>query len=130
MKIQNRIDYKKLNSRQQENYNFQKIAAALADYGFNTIRLSDDWQGADAIAINIDNKSQLKVQIKGCFTLDNKYIGKDIWIAFQDKQSKINYIFPHDELIYLKSDYLSKHKNFFTTHLSKSMADLLEQYKL
>lgn len=40
-----RITYARLNSRQKENYNFQKIAARLADYGFNSIRLTDDWQG-------------------------------------------------------------------------------------
>ena len=30
-----RISYNELNSRQQENYNFQKVVALLADYGFN-----------------------------------------------------------------------------------------------
>jgi len=44
-----RIDYKTLNSRQKENCNFQKVSAALADYGFVTLRLSDDWQGADLL---------------------------------------------------------------------------------
>ena len=42
-----RVEYKSLNPRQQESYNFQKVAAALADYGFTAIRLSDDWRGAD-----------------------------------------------------------------------------------
>ena len=36
--------YRDLNSRQQENYNFQKVSAVLADYGFATLRLSADWQ--------------------------------------------------------------------------------------
>ena len=31
------IDFDKLNARQKENFNFQKIAAILADYGFNCI---------------------------------------------------------------------------------------------
>ena len=44
------INYAELNSRQKEAYNFQKLAAALADYGFNCIKLSDDWQGADFLA--------------------------------------------------------------------------------
>lgn len=30
-----RVTYGQLNSRQQENYNFQKVAARMADYGFN-----------------------------------------------------------------------------------------------
>ena len=45
-----KIHYKDLNSRQKENYNFQKVAGELADYGFNCLRLTDDWQGADFIA--------------------------------------------------------------------------------
>ena len=44
------ITYSSLNPRQKENYNYQKLSALLADYGFVTMRLSDDWQGADMIA--------------------------------------------------------------------------------
>ena len=36
------INYSDLNSRQRENYNFQKLSAVLADFGFATLRLSDD----------------------------------------------------------------------------------------
>ena len=46
MKLQ-RINYNNLNAKQKEIFNFQKVAAILADYGFNCIKLSDDWQGAD-----------------------------------------------------------------------------------
>lgn len=77
-----KIEYRSLNSRQQENYNFQKVAALLADYGFNCLRLSDDWQGADFIACHIDGQTFLKVQLKGRLTIDKKYVGKGIHIAF------------------------------------------------
>ena len=53
MRLQ-KITYADLNSRQRENYNFQKVSALFADYGFTTMRLSDDWQGADFIAQHID----------------------------------------------------------------------------
>ena len=56
-----RVDYKKLNARQKENYNFQKVSAFLADYGYVTLRLSDDWQGADFIAYHVNGESFLKV---------------------------------------------------------------------
>ena len=56
-----RIQYKQLNARQKENYNYQKLAAILADYGFVTMRLSSDWQGADLIAQHIDGETFLKV---------------------------------------------------------------------
>ena len=32
-----KIDYNSLNAKQKENFNFQKVAAAFADYGFNCI---------------------------------------------------------------------------------------------
>jgi hypothetical protein len=59
-----KIDPTNINSRQKENYNFLKVSAVLADYGFNTMRLSDDWQGADFIAVHIDGETFLKVQLK------------------------------------------------------------------
>ena len=91
-----RIEYGNLNSRQKENYNFQKVAAELADYGFNCMWLNDDWQGADFIACHIDGNSFIKVQLKGRLTIDKKYNGKEIYIAFnQDGQW---YIYPHDQL--------------------------------
>jgi hypothetical protein len=34
-----KIDYNSLNAKQKENFNFQKVAAAFADYGFNCIQL-------------------------------------------------------------------------------------------
>lgn len=49
-----RISYNALNARQKENFNFQKVSAVLADYGFVTLRLCDDWQGADFLAQHID----------------------------------------------------------------------------
>lgn len=75
-----KIDYNQLNSKQKENYNYHKVASALADYGYDSMRLNNDWQGADFIAVNGDN--MIKVQLKGRFTLDKKYIGKDIYVAF------------------------------------------------
>jgi hypothetical protein len=49
-----KIQYKDLNSKQKEIYNFQKVAAILAAYGFNCIKLADDWQGADFLAYHKD----------------------------------------------------------------------------
>lgn len=42
-------------------------AAHLADYGFNCLRLSDDWQGADFIACHIDGNKFLKGATQGPF---------------------------------------------------------------
>ena len=74
----NKVNYNELNAKQKENYNFHKVAAALAEYGYNSMRLNDDWQGADFIAVKGDD--MLKIQLKGRFTVEKKYIGKTIYI--------------------------------------------------
>ena len=91
------VDYTELNSRQRENYNFQKVSAVLADYGFTTMRLSSDWKGADFIADHVNGEVFLKVQLKGVLTADAKYQGKDIWICFRRKD--VWYLYPHDDFL-------------------------------
>jgi hypothetical protein len=92
-----KISYQDLNSRQKENYNFQKAAARLADYGFNCIWLTDDWQGADFIAVHIDGETFLKVQLKGRLMIDRKYQGKAIHIAFFNGDDL--YLYDHDDFV-------------------------------
>lgn len=96
MKLE-RINYETLNARQKENYNFQKISAVLADFGFTTLRLSDDWQGADFIAQDKEGKTFLKVQLKGRLTFAEKYRDKEIFVCFRDKDDW--YLFNHDNLL-------------------------------
>lgn len=81
--LQKKIQYSDLNAKQKENYNFHKVTSALADYGYNSMRLSDDWQGAEFIAISRDD--MIKVQLNGRFTIDKKYIGKNIFISFLEE---------------------------------------------
>lgn len=131
-----RIQYADLNARQQENYNYQKFAAVLADFGFITHRLSDDWNGADFIAQHVDEKRFLKVQLKGRLTFAHKYRGKDIWIAF--RVSDDWYFFPHDEIL----DFALEHTNIKHTdswiadggysfpRIPESLADILAPYRI
>ena len=94
------VNYKDLNSKQKENYNFFKVASALADYGYDSMRLNNDWQGADFIAVK--DEEMLKVQLKGRFTIDKKYLGKDIYIAFiENEQVKI---YRHDDVVEMLPD--------------------------
>jgi len=105
-----KIDYNDdLNDKQKENFNFQKVSSVLADRGFMTLRVSSDWQSADFIAQHIDGITFLKVQLKGRFTIDGKYVGKDLYICFPDRPwnsacdldgDKRNwYLCPHDLLM-------------------------------
>ena len=92
-----KVRYDDLKAKQKELFNFQKIAATLADYGFNCIKLADDWQGADFLAYHINGTTTLKVQLKSRLTINRKYCGKDIWIAFPYRGSW--YLVEHDRLV-------------------------------
>ena len=126
------ISYKGINARQKELFNFQKIAATFADYGFNCIKLADDWQGADFIAYNVNDNKTLKVQLKSRLTINKKYSGKekDIWIAFPYNNTW--YLIKHDSLvekvgkhtIWLNSDAWKKglyHSTSINPNLLKSL---------
>ena len=132
------IRYSDLNSRQKERYNFQKIAGLLADYGFSSIKLDDDWQSADFLAQHIDGSTFIKVQLKGRLTFDKKYIGKSIYISFPYFTAW--YLFNHDEVLNLFTTTFSKamalssswinNGTYSWNQLSKQILRLLEPYKL
>ena len=92
-----KIEYTQLNSRQKENYNYHKISSILTDYGFTTLRLLDDWEGADFIAKHISGEHFL-VQQKSRLAFAKKYVGKNIHIAFPDGEGGC-FLYPHDELL-------------------------------
>ena len=130
------IKYESLNSKQKETYNYHKVSAVLADYGYFTMRVTDDWESADFIAMNCIDKSFIKVQLKGRLTFSKKYKDKELFITFEDKKSNIWYLYPHDELLKKFSKNpnselaWSEDGNYSTPSLSKQSIKLLEQYKL
>lgn len=101
MKFQ-KVSYEELSAKQKEIFNFQKVAAQLADYGFNCIKLDDDWQGADFLAYHKDGDRTLRVQLKGRISIYKKYEGKDLWICFPNEGSW--YLIPHDSLVEIVGD--------------------------
>ena len=133
-----KINYNDLNARQKESFNFQKVSAILADFGYFTMKLSDDWESADFIAIHYQDKSFLKIQLKGRITFDKKYLNKDLFICFEDKVTSTWYLYPHDEVCYK----FSQSRNFQNTtswikdemysfsRLSKKDISELENYSL
>ena len=128
-----KIQYSELNSKAKEMYNFQKASAKFADYGFTTMWLNNDWQGADFIAVHADGVTDIKVQLKGRLSFNKKYIGKNIYICFIE--NKEVYVYPHDEVLkqveHRISDntYLSTGA-WSTPKLTKQNKELLAQYKL
>lgn len=132
------IVYRDLNARQKENYNFLKLSAVLADFGFITLRLSDDWQGADFIAQHIDGKLFLRVQLKGRLTFQKKYLDKKLHVAFYDDLNDEWYLYPHDELLQqtLTEDEMGSSEswmikgNYSYPWLSQEMRTRLAPYKI
>ena len=129
-----KIEYSDLNSKQKEIYNFQKLAAILADYGFNCIKLADDWLGADFLAYHKDGTDTLQVQLKGRLTIDKKYMHKNLHIAFPFKDSWC--LIPHDELVTLvksntnwlnTSSWLEK-GNYHSISLNSDLLNAVQQY--
>ena len=106
----------------------------MAEYGFTTILLNDDWNGADFIALHFNKKSIIKIQLKGGLTFNKNYIGKDLYIAFREKN--IWYLYPHDFLLECfkketKPEIDKKWKEkgtYFNTKLSKWMKEMLSEF--
>jgi hypothetical protein len=96
MKLE-KIKYADLNAKAKEMFNFQKASAKLADYGFTTMWLNNDWQGADFLAVHVDGTTVIKVQLKGRLSFDRKYIGKNIYICFISDGD--TYLYPHDQIL-------------------------------
>ncbi len=91
------VPYAALNDRQKENHNYQKVSGVLADYGFSTVRLTDDWNGADFIAQHHAGRIVLRVQLKPRLFFSKKYEGKELWMCFPNTSGA--YLFPHDEVL-------------------------------
>lgn len=92
-----RVIYGELNARQQENYNFCRLSAVMAEFGFVSLRLSDDCKGADFLAQHVDGETLLRVQLKGRLDFRKEYRGKNLHIAFCCDGHW--YLYPHDQLL-------------------------------
>ena len=94
-----KIEYEQLKAKQKEIFNFQKVSSIFADYGYTTIKLADDWLGADFLALAFHGEKAIKVQLKGRMTFSKKYVGKQIFICFHDSESRSWYLYNHDSLL-------------------------------
>ena len=129
-----RINYSDLNPRQKEQYNYHKVSALLADYGFVGILLSDDYNGADFLAMHKDGKI-LRVQLKSRVTIDTKYKGRDLYMAFPVEDSWC--LISHDTLLtfpeikkWLTSPSWLDSGSYSAPSVSKRLQIALESYIL
>ena len=86
-------------SKEIETYNFHKAAAVLAEYGFDCIRLSNDWKGADFLAHHNSTGKTLQVQLKTCLVIDKRY-ADDLYMCFPlDGTDSTWYLVEHGKLV-------------------------------
>ncbi len=101
-------------SKEIETYNFHKAAAVLAEYGFDCIRLSNDWKGADFLAHHNSTGETLQVQLKSGLVIDKDY-ADDLYMCFPlDGTDGTWYLVKHGELVRILEkwapDWFSKYK--------------------
>ena len=129
-----RIDYTQLNSRAQENYNADKLGALMADYGYHCMRLSDDFNGADMIALR-EGEETLHIQLKGRVMIKPEYMNKGLYIAFPIKGDF--YVLLHDTLVeicgergYLETRAWLEQGKWHVGNPPKAMIEMLQPFKL
>ncbi len=92
------VDYANLDIRQQESHNFHKLAAVLADYGFDCFRIPNDYKGADFFAHHVPSGRMLRVQLKSALTVSKKYEHQHgLWVAFPIDGEW--HLAPHSDLV-------------------------------
>jgi len=94
-----KVNYRELNARQQEVYNYHHIAALLAQHGYATYPIRDDWNGGDMFARHMLTGEPMTIQIKSRVTFDRKYLNKQLWIGFRETDKPGAYVYPHDQLL-------------------------------
>ena len=135
-----RINPGDLKDKKKEAYNFQKVSGILADFGYQTIKLADDWSGADFIAQHLDG-SFLLVQLKGRLTVKDDYRGKELWICFPDcVADRVDwYLCPHDvllECLTKKKKSIegtrswSKDGGYNIGYVTKELSGMLQDYRI
>jgi hypothetical protein len=134
--IWNKVPFDKLKACQQENYNYHKLASVLAEYGYTSIRLTDDWEGADLIAQHINGGVFLKIQLKGRLFFGQRYLGKGLYIAFRDGDNW--FLYPHDEVLkkvweissFEQTKAWRETKEYHFSSISEKIRTILKSYAL
>lgn len=117
--------------------NRQRLIAIALERGYNAFLPVYDG-GIDFILYREDGAGGpadlRKVQLKGRWYIDRKYLGRDIWIAFPEKDDW--YLAPHDEMVRMGDDTGFTGTRSWTEGgaygrkgLSKTLANTMEQWR-
>ena len=128
------VKYSDLNARAKENYNAAQLGAALAHYGYFAMKLTDDFNGADLIALR-EGEPPMMIQLKSRPTIDRKYMAKGLYMSFPVDGRWCEIL--HDELVelfeaqgYLKSASWRDKGGYSMSAPSQSLSGALSQYML
>ncbi len=91
------IDFEKLTNTHKRQYNYLKVSAALASYGFFSQELLPNNEPADFIAHHHSGTSQLSVLLKSRLTLASHLEHQNLSIAFYERGYW--YVYPHDDVM-------------------------------
>jgi hypothetical protein len=83
-------------SQVREVINRNTVVSLALEQGFNAYLPVYDG-GVDFILYREEDGLTHKVQLKGRWIIDKKYIGRDIWVAFPNGDDW--YLVPHDEMV-------------------------------
>ena len=123
----NKINYLHLDSKAKESYNFAKIAAILADYGYESLWLNNDSNGADFLANHATHT--LRLQLKGAIAFAEKYKYKDIYIVFKYEDGL--WLYEHDtfllEMPKKSQEYVKEHGYWSYNQIGPTMLERLER---
>tara|TARA_B100000131_G_scaffold27433_1_gene26036 strand:- start:1967 stop:2404 length:438 start_codon:yes stop_codon:yes gene_type:complete len=95
-----KIKYHQLGHKEKESFNAAHLMAVMAKWGYlEASRINGDKHGADLLFYRSSDGNVMKVQLKGRVTLDKKYTGKELYIAFPSKRENCWYVYPHDAMM-------------------------------
>lgn len=121
-------------SQVREVINRNALVSAALESGYNAYLPVYDG-GVDFILYREEDGDLKKVQLKGRWYIDRKYVGRDIWIAFHHEDHW--YIAPHDELVKLGERFQFTETRswkeggaYSCPRLSRAMLEAIAQYRM
>ena len=71
----------------------------LAEYGFDCVRVVNDWRGADFLAYHAEKRITLPVQLKTCLVIDERYSDyPELYVCFPLDETRNWYLLEHKRL--------------------------------
>jgi hypothetical protein len=119
----------------QEVINRNTLVSTLIVHGYNVFLPVYD-AGIDFVVHHETEDKLYKVQLKGRWTIDKKYIDRDIHIAFRDASDGAWYLMPHGEMVelgkklgYTETDSWKLKGTYHVKGLSKALKEACDEYK-